>query len=142
MPQSSDGLALEINYILSVCGRQIGHRLNYIRKLSVQRFSSPREERHTAVGPDRQGPIAIKFNFFCGVPRYVALRIRGQLGRRTEPRPKTVPKPYPIVISRLTSSEHLVSLTRKRAVQPPFRIGLTLDRKPWAPVPDDGLVVV
>src|SRR5256885_8660547 len=89
MAQSSDGLTLEINYILSVCSRQIGQRLNYIRKLSVQRFSS-REERHTAVGPDRQGPIAIKFDFFCGVPRYVALRIRGQLGRRTEPRPRNL----------------------------------------------------
>jgi hypothetical protein len=38
--------------------------------------SSAREESDIAAGFDREGSIAIKLDFFCGLPRYVALAIR------------------------------------------------------------------
>jgi hypothetical protein len=62
--------------------RQIGQCFHDIGKLAIQRFSPPREQRDTSSGLDRQGSITVKLNFFCGARGYVALGMRGQLGRR------------------------------------------------------------
>jgi hypothetical protein len=53
--------------------RQIGQCFHDIRKLTIQRFPSPREERDTSFGLDREGSITVELNFFCGDERYVAL---------------------------------------------------------------------
>ena len=63
--------------------RQIGQRLDDIRKLSVQRFSSPREQCDAGFRLDYKGPITVEFDLFCGVERYVALTLIGDLAKRT-----------------------------------------------------------
>jgi hypothetical protein len=59
-------------------GGQIRQCFHDVGKLSIQRFSSPREERDTSSRLDRECSITIEFNFFCGVRRYVVLEMRGQ----------------------------------------------------------------
>jgi len=58
--------------------RQIGQCFYDVGKLSIQRFSSPREQRDTSSRLDREGSIPVKFNFFCGVERYVVLTLIGE----------------------------------------------------------------
>src|SRR5439155_19972001 len=57
---------------------QIRQRLHDVRKLSMEGFFPPREQRQTSSRLHRKGAISVELNFFCGVRRYVALILIGE----------------------------------------------------------------
>jgi hypothetical protein len=42
----------------------------------------PRKQIHAAIRFDGDGAVAVEFDFFCGVGRYVALTLIGDLAKR------------------------------------------------------------
>ena len=65
-------------------GGKIMERLSDLRESFVEVLVISRIQNRFLTGFDADGPIAVQLYFFCGAPRYVALRMRGQLGRRTD----------------------------------------------------------
>ncbi len=57
--------------------------LDKVRILMVEQFVPPREQIHAEIRFDPDSAIAVEFDLFCGVRRYVALRMRFWLGRHT-----------------------------------------------------------
>ena len=71
---------------------QIRQCVHDVGKLSIERFLPPREQRDTSSGLDRERSIPVKFNFFCGVGRYVAPGIGFWLGMHASgPRRHIIP---------------------------------------------------
>jgi hypothetical protein len=67
--------------------REIDKRFDYVRVLLIERLLTTGEQSNFVIGLDRNCPISIKFDLFCGVRRYVALSDAGSEGRGTEPPP-------------------------------------------------------
>ena len=74
---SSTRNAITVNYCF---GGKITERVSDLRESFVEVFVIPRVE-DGFVGFDSYGAIAVELDFFCGVRRYVALKMLGQLGR-------------------------------------------------------------
>jgi hypothetical protein len=61
---------------------QVCECLYDVGKLSIERFSRPRKKCHNIMRLDCDRSIAVELNFFCGVGRYVALTLIGDLAKR------------------------------------------------------------
>jgi hypothetical protein len=71
------------NFAVDDCTvRQIDKSFDYVRVLLIERLLTTGEQVNFVIGLDRNRPISIKFDLFCGDERYVALTLIGDLAKR------------------------------------------------------------